>query len=238
MLPGNPEYLLRSPDSRDTPFPEVLTGYNGFIPGSGQVNLRPRMELRIENAYYREGAPKHGLDGFLGTQIARYQVRAGGELKLVSVHSELKQRPPDQPPVQKLIRGSQNRYRFHRFFYAIVFRRKGNVRGSVLLGANSGEELDRLGARLINDPDSVCNGSGHCSVFPEACSVALEMEVQVNGVSRSILWGSPLSSIAVKPKHVALRRLDAGRWTPVELDPSDPAALRLPLLPGDQIDWD
>jgi hypothetical protein len=36
------------------------------------MELRPQMELRIENAYYRKGMPKRGLDGFLGTEIARY----------------------------------------------------------------------------------------------------------------------------------------------------------------------
>ena len=237
VLPRSPEYLLRAPDSAETPFPEILTGYNGFIPGSGWVNLRPWLELRIENAYYREGAPKHGLDGFLGTEIARYQVRAGGGLRLISVRSELKRRPPDQPPVENLIRGRQKTYPFHRFFYAIVFRRKGGSRGSVLLGARSAGELDRLATRLLSDPDSVCNGADSCTAFPEACSVALEMEIVVNGSLRTVLWGSPLSSVVTSPQRLALRRLYLGRLEPVELDAADPKALRLPLLPGDHIDW-
>lgn len=235
VIPGRPDYLLQSPDASETPFPQVLTRYNGFIPGSGQVDLRAGMELRIENAYYREGAPKHGLNGFLGTEIARYRITGGGELHLESVRSALKRRPVDQEPVQALIHSRQKRYPHHRFFYAIVFRREGSTRGSVLLGADSGDALDHLSTQLLRDPDSVCDGSPRCTVFPEACSVALEMEIRVNGARRAVLWGSPLSSIASGP-NVSLRRVYNGRLTNVDLDPADPAARHLPLLPGDRVE--
>ena len=33
------------------------------------------MQLRVENADYREGAPKHGLATYLGTEVARYQAQ-------------------------------------------------------------------------------------------------------------------------------------------------------------------
>src|SRR5579872_1817679 len=74
VLPASPDYLLRSPDLRDTPFAEVLSRYTSLAPRQGWVDLRPRMELRIENAYYRAGSPKHGVTDFLGTEIARFQV--------------------------------------------------------------------------------------------------------------------------------------------------------------------
>jgi hypothetical protein len=32
-------------------------------------------------------------------------------------------------------------------------------------------------------------------------------------------------------------RLNAGNAVPVEIDAADPAALKLPLLPGDRITW-
>src|SRR5882724_4683919 len=71
VLPAKPDYLLRSPDAKETPFPEVLGGYTKV--GPDWVELRPQIELRVENAYFREGAPKHGLANFLGTEIVRYQ---------------------------------------------------------------------------------------------------------------------------------------------------------------------
>src|ERR1019366_6164180 len=115
--------------------PAAAPGANGAP--AEWVDLRPQMKLRIENAYYREGAPKHGLQGFLGTEIARYQVRPERGLRLVSVESVLAQRPRDQPPVQALMRVVQMRYRYNRFFYAIVFSQKKETSGAVLLGARS-----------------------------------------------------------------------------------------------------
>ena len=74
---------------------------------------------------------------------------------------------------------SVRRYRYHRFYFAIVFKRNASARGSVLLGSNSTSELDRLAAQLLTEPDSVCsNQSTHCAVFPEDCPVAVEMNGQ------------------------------------------------------------
>jgi hypothetical protein len=33
-------------------------------------------------------------------------------------------------------------------------------------------------------------------------------------------------------------RLDAGHLVPVAIDAIDPAALRLPLMPGDRVTWE
>jgi hypothetical protein len=202
------------------------------------MDLRPFMELRIENAYYKDGAPKRGLDGFLGTEIAQYQVRPRGGLRQLAVQS-MKERPLDQQPVQQLIGDAERHYRYYRFYFAIVFKRNGRASGSVLLGANTSAELERLAAQLLAKPDRVCGDkSTQCTVFPEACSVSIEMEILVNGAARTILWGSLLGSVVNHPRQVELLRLYVGRPTPVEIDPADPRALRLPLLPGDRIRWE
>jgi hypothetical protein len=237
VLPAAPAYVLRSPDATDTPFPEVLSRYSDAGESQGWL-LHPNSELQIENAYYREGAPKHGIDNFVGTEKASYQVRPKS-LRLISVQSGLTERPADQPRVQELIRPSQLHYSFYRYFFQIVFRQKAGVRGAVLLGANSSGELARLALRLKTDPDAVCDGqSPHCAIFPEACTVALEIEIVVNGATRTVVWGSLLENVATHPRKLALLRLHAGRLTPVEVDAGDPNALRLPLLPGDRIEWE
>jgi hypothetical protein len=201
------------------------------------MDLRPQMELRIENAYYQAGMPKRGLDGYLGTEIARYRVGSEGGMKLLSVQSML-DRPADQAPVQQLISATQQRYRYYHFFYEILFKRSSANRGSVLLGADSPEELNRLAALLTTQPETVCDSNtDHCAVFPEACSVSVEMEIVVNGTSQSVIWASTLGSVVAHPRHIALHRLDAGRVTLVRLDSRDPNALKLPLLPGDRIQW-
>ncbi len=40
------------------------------------------------------------------------------------------------------------------------------------------------------------------------------------------------------PRKLRLSRLYAGKLTPVEVDAGDPNALRLPLLPGDRVEWE
>jgi hypothetical protein len=107
-----------------------------------------------------------------------------------------------------------------------------------LLGAPSAAELGRLSSQLLAAPASVCGTSPRCSVFPETCTVSLEIEIVVNGSPRTVLWGSFLSSVAIRPRHVDLQRLYRGRLVPVEINESDPDALRLPLLPGDRVSWE
>ena len=147
-------------------------------PGQGWLDLRPPMQLRVENAYYREGASRRGLDGYLGTEVAYYQVQPNGHLRLLSTRP-MKDRPHEQPPVDRLMPAFMRHYRYHRFYFAIVFKRNAAGRGSVVLGANEGAELESLAEELRAEPDAVCNDrSTHCVVFPEACSVAVEVNGQ------------------------------------------------------------
>jgi len=236
VLPAKPDYLLRSPDSAETPFPEVLGRYTNV--GPGWVELQPQIELRVENAYFREGAPKRGLANFLGTEIARYQVRQTGVLERIALQSRLTQRPADQPPVQQLLSEPQSLYPHHRLFYQVVWNKRADVRSAVLLGAESTDELNRFTAQLMSEPESVCDSvSTHCTVFPEACTASLEIEIVVNGAPRTVLWGSVLADAVERHRHVELFRPYADRLAPVKIDPHDRDAVRLPLLPGDHIKW-
>jgi len=243
VLPFAPSYILRSPDRHNTPLPDVLRDYNGFEPGLGSMVLRPQMEIQIENAYYEKGASRKGLKGFLGTEIARYEITAAG-LRLLTV-TPMKERPEADLPVERLIAPAQLNLHYFRFYFEIVFARKNNEprkddeRGSVLLAADSIEELNQLSTRLTNDPEALCGkSSAQCTAFPEACSVSVEMKIVVNGKPQTAVWASALSSIVTDhPRHVDLKRLYGERLTEVKLNPHDTNALRLPLLPGDQITW-
>jgi hypothetical protein len=235
VVPATPNYLLHYPDSRQTAFPDVLRAYNGFQQGGAWVDLCPDMELRVEDAYYEPGMSRRGLAGFLGTEIAQYKVGWHGGLQLLSVRP-MKDRPKDQPPVQALIPRSQEGHRYFRFYYEVFFRKTGDSRGSVLLSANTKNDINLLAADLMSDPDSVCRGrSAHCTVFPDACSVSIEMEIVVNGSPRNVIWRSVLSDVVDQPHHVELFRIYNGRLTPVEFDANDAKAMQLPLLPGDHV---
>jgi hypothetical protein len=236
VLPRTPYYVLQSPDLQETPLPDTLRKYNGFEPGGGWMDLRPEMEVEIENAYYEKGASRRGLKGYLGTEVARYEVTSQG-LRLLSVRP-METRPTGDPPVQALITHDAASFRYYRLYFEIVFTRKNNAHGSVLLGANSPDELERLSVQLSN-PETVCTGdSTHCTVFPEACSVSVEIKIVVNAKPQLTVWGRTLSSVVTDhPTHVELKRLYRGHLTAIKLDPGDANALRLPLLPGDHITW-
>jgi hypothetical protein len=236
VVPQSPNYLLRTPDSEEIPFPDVLRTYNGFEPARSWMDLRPLMQLRIENAYYKPGMPRQGLAGFLGTELAEYEVSSHG-LRLLSVQP-MKGRPEGDLPVDRLISPVQAGYRYHRFYFEIFFKNENNSHGSALLGANSADELDRLSAGLVR-PETVCNqNSNQCTVFPEACSVSINMKIFVNGKPQTVLWRTTLSDIIRgRPEQIDLKRLYAGRLTPVHLNPQDRDELKLPLLPGDHVSW-
>ena len=236
VLPARPDYLLVSPDSQSTPFPEVLGRYTNV--GPGWVELRPLTQLRVENAYFREGAPKHGLANFLGTEIVRYQVLETGALQEIFFQSRVAQRPSDQPPVQQLVSESQRRNRCHRLFYQVLLSKKSDARSAVLLGAGSPKEIDQLTTRLLTEPETVCaDDFTKCTVFPEACTVSLEIEIVVNGSRRTVLWGGDLAEFAEGHPNVTLFRRYKDGLAPVEMDAHDDQALRVPLLPGDVIRW-
>jgi hypothetical protein len=136
------------------------------------IDLQLNSTLRVENAYYQPGASRRGVEGFLGTEIAKYRVTLQG-LRELAV-TTMAGRPENQLPVQRLISRRKLKYLKYRLYYEVVFTRSSQIHGSVLLGANSLSELNELSARLVV-PESVCNKhSAHCTVFPEACSVSIE----------------------------------------------------------------
>lgn len=236
VVPATPEYLLQTPNAQRVPFPDTLRVYNGFVAGGNGMELRPEMELRIENAYYKPGMPRRGLAGFLGTGVARYKVTGRG-LKLLSIQP-MKNRPANDARVDQLIPAAQQRHSHLRFYYEIFFRQSHEARGSALVSADTQQELDGLTAKLAQDPDSVCGPAAqNCTVFPEACSVSIEMEIFVNGAPTDVLWGTTVGSVAEHPRSLAMQRLYKGRLMPVTIDSSDAKALRMPLLPGDRVKW-
>jgi hypothetical protein len=122
------------------------------------------MGLRIENAYYRDGAQNRDLAHYLGTEVAQFRVAGSGVLRFLSIQPQLKERPADQPAARQLIPDSERRFRHHRFFYEILVKRKDELRGAVLLDAATMDELDRLNGRLLADPAAVCGGHTRCTV--------------------------------------------------------------------------
>ena len=207
------------------------------------VDLRPGMELRIEGAYYREGAARRGLADYLGAQSVAYEVGTDGSLRAGAFASFLKnnpdkKQPRDQPAVQTLIRPRNLRYRYHRLFLQIAMSRSSAIRPAVLIGAASSAQLDELTTEFLAG-QLVCGPrpSNRCTAFPALCTASPGIEIVLNGVARKVTWGSTLGSIAGHPRSVELLRDTNGRLASVPIDIADPESLRLPLLHGDRLNW-
>ncbi len=218
----------------------------GDGPTPSWVELQPGMELRVEGAYYREGAPRVGIADYLGAETARYEVTSGGALRMVSVQSFVteqngKTQPRDQPAVQTLVRPRNLTYRYHRLFFQVVMSRAGATRPALLLGAPSPAALDRVTQQFLAGQHSPCGArqSDQCTTFPEMITASVDVVITVNGAPRKVVWGTALDRVAGRTaRKIELKRLANGRLTPVPIDPSDPDAMRTPLLHGDEITWE
>ena len=232
---GQPSYLLRSPELVETPFPETLKAYGDV--SIGWVDLREAMLLRIENAYYKEGAPRRGIANYMGTEMLVLRVMQSGKLKQLELLT-LASRVPSQEAVSSLLPIAQQREYFHRFYFQVVVNRQAGTSSALLLSASSKFRLEQLSKQLASDPASVCGGKTQdCTVFPDACSVSLGMEIMVNRQPVKIAWGSTLANVVGQRKQFTLQRQHFGKLVPVQLNPEDPELLRLPFLPGDSISW-
>ncbi|HKD05997.1 MAG TPA: hypothetical protein VKB79_08845 [Bryobacteraceae bacterium] len=204
------------------------------------------MDFRIDGAYYREGAPRTGLADYLGAESVRYEVTSTGALRLVSLSSFVTQekgktQPRDQPAVQTLVRPRNLAYRRHRLFFQIVMSRAGATRPAVLLGASSAPALDRLTRQFLSGQHSPCGirPSDQCTTFPELITASLEVVITVNGAPRKVVWGTALSVIAARgARKIELKRVTDGRLATIPIDPSDPEAMRTPLVHGDDVTWE
>lgn len=206
------------------------------------VELQPGMELTVEGAYYREGSPKISFADYLGAETASYEVAAGGTLRLTSISSFVteqpgKMQPRDQPAVQTLVRPRNLSFRYHRLFFQVVMSRMGTTRPAVLLGARSSSALDGITRQFLSGKDSLCDAtpSDQCTSFPAMCTASLKIGITVNGAARKVVWGTTLAAVVSHPSKIVVKRLINGRMWLVQIDLSDPDAIRTPLLHGDEI---
>jgi hypothetical protein len=199
------------------------------------LDLRKSIVLKVENAYWAEGADKKGLEGYIGTQSARASTMPNGNLNVIPAGSTTKTAlPRDQPPVEQLLPTGMRRQRFYRFYFAVTFARASRPNLPVLLYGRSMAEVEQLTARLKTAPDEVCGSKAtHCTVFPSTCTVSVEMEIIVNGEPKIVSWGSTVTNVTGGRLATRVERTIEGTSRKLEN-----VNLRTPLQPGDRIMWE
>ena len=235
-VPARPEYLLRSPDSTETPYSSVPDRYSRT--GPGWIDMRHGLGLRVEVAYFRDPDAERDVKNYLGLETVRYEATPDGRLAQAGAATVLDGRPQQQLAADRILSEAQRNLAHHRFFYQFLFTPTDLGRRAVLLSAETAEGLSALEKQLRTDPEALrCSISESCTVFPESSSASLEMEIFVNGSRQMIPWRTRLSRVVEDKPRVRLYRDYRGRRARVRLPRDDRKALALPLLPGDEIEW-
>jgi hypothetical protein len=193
----------------------------------GWIDITPDVVLKIENAYFKDGAAVRDISSYLGTELLSLKAANNNTLRTLD-HRPLPSRPAAQPPVVSLLPESQRRQRHHRFYFQVVVNRASGKANAVLLTAPSSAKLEQIAAQLQSDPAGLCTPkSGLCTVFPDSCSVSLAMEVTINDKPTLLLWGATIANQLRQQQTFTLLR----RGVPVTV-PRNAA-----LLPGDRLSW-
>jgi hypothetical protein len=199
---------------------------------AGWVTLSEGMTLKIESAYFQEGAAKRDISTYIGIESQTLETRSNGQLRPTAL-TTLPSRPPSQPAVSTLLPVPQQSLRSHRFFFQVAMDKATGKASAVLLSARSNAEMESLATTLLQNPSSVCrSNSPNCTVFPEGSAVSLGAAITLNGKPATIAWGSTLGSVVGQHRPFTIQRRNRMR-----IDANDPQALRLPILPGDAIAW-
>lgn len=235
VLPGEPQYLVQSPDLDRTAYDQVLRAYTPQ--DRGWIELKPRMGLFIQYALFREGSTEHTLENYLGTESIRYEVEGRGKLAEFGEVSRMEPRPQDAPPVDQLISKRQREKKHHRFFFQVVIYTPEAQRVAALISSDSPEELQSLTEKLQSGVTAMEDVSAdNYALLPENASAAVEFSFTVDGSPTRAVWGARLSRFIAGSPQPQLLRLYKGKWRRVDFDPEDRQSLAMPLLPGDRVE--
>lgn len=144
------------------------------------------MTLKVESAYFQDGAAKRDISPYIGVESQTLEMRSNGQLRPTAL-TTLPNRPASQPAVATLLPVPQQKFRSHRFFFQVAMDRATGKSSAVLLSARSNAEMERLATTLLQNPSAVCReNSPHCTVFPDGCAVSLGVAITLNGKPATI----------------------------------------------------
>ncbi|HEU0122916.1 MAG TPA: hypothetical protein VFQ91_20470 [Bryobacteraceae bacterium] len=236
ILPEAPHYLLRSPDGTSRPFPDTAAAFSDSL--EGWVDLQPGMVLRVERAYFDLPESRLVRD-FAGLESMQLQVDSSSGVLREIAFQPLANRPVGQASVRAAIPENARKQPNHRFFFQVVLDKSSGSARAALVSGSSVENIAANGARLLRGER--CEGElpqgGMCTAIPDGAAASLLFQVVANGKPTLTLWGSSAAHLAGKRPVQRFLRPYRGRLRRVRFDPRDPVALRLPLLPGDVLDF-
>src|SRR4029079_10149995 len=100
VLPKQPHYIVRAPDRTETTFLDVARKYGDQF--AGWVTLGPPMTLKIESAYFEQGAARRDISTYIGVETQTLETRPNGQLHPTGL-AALPNRFQDQPAVASVL---------------------------------------------------------------------------------------------------------------------------------------
>jgi hypothetical protein len=236
VLPSAPYYRLNSPDGRSSAFPDSANDFGNVL--DGWIDLGPAMSLKLEKAYFLLPESRR-IQDYLGLESAHYVYETTGALRLRE-YLALKERPVGEVPVSSVLPRDQLAAQHHRFFFQIVLSKEFGAARAVLLSGNSKDSVANAARRLLRGEGCAVSvpAQSYCTAMPDTISASLAFEIKANGKALVVPWGSSVANVVRSAKGVKVSRRFRGKLVPVQMDPLDPAALRLPLWPGDSLTFE
>lgn len=188
---------------------------------AGWVNLTPGMVVKLETAYFKDGATVRNVETYIGTELLSLVAQSDGTLSPAE-HRTLPTRPKAQPAVARLVPDRIRHRRHHRLYFQVVVNKGSNKANAVLISAAIPSEIEKL------NPATICAGpSKNCTVIPEGTSASLAMQITVNRNPMIVLWGTILGAVVGTHQPYTLIR----QGKPIKILPNRP------LLPNDELTW-
>jgi hypothetical protein len=244
------EYVLQSIPMK--PSESLFNAYGYRLERSG-LDLKPGLRLKIDRAYFgpaKEGGEKNSEKNYLGVSTFNISVdrESDGKIRFQQI-GDLKYTPESvkhsggegiRDTGLKELPGQSN---FRVLFYTYVVPKEQRVFAAVI-GAETASRLDELEQQLRTNSEEGCkiimlSSAESCFEFKGFVTVTAQINVELNGQTVFIDWGTKLSRVLPKESLNSLRiqRLFMDTYYDVSFDPLKPEVLSLALIGGDRLTW-
>ena len=227
---------------------QSLFGAYGHRAGTGALDLRPGLRLKIVRAHFTKPPEqrKSPADGYRGLTTANYDCfeDAAGKVgfRLASIEDDIKGLPRDarfakQAPPQRV----------YRFLMLTHYVSTGRKRSAIIIGAQNLTLIHNIESKLRQNPAEPCPSltagtKAICLPFEGEVTVSPEIQVTLNDKSQYVAWGSTIKNLltqakASEAKSIRLRRSWENQLRPVEIEGDPAAILSTVLIGGDEVQW-
>jgi hypothetical protein len=244
------EFILQSLPMKPA---ESLFYSFGYRAGRSSVDLKPGMRLKIERAYFQgaEAADEeHTTENSIGVGAVTYDVELSGNAKIhfrqignVRYSPRSLSQTIQNGNSDLSLSGLPQESHYRLLLYTVLVANDHKL-SAAILGADRDSQLDGLDEELRKHPDAACKYAATapgvaCMEFDRFVALTPQIEVELNGKTKFLDWGTRIRDVLPKDSFKALRiqRRFMNSYSDVHFDRGDANLLALPLVSGDRLTW-